>query len=221
MTSTKGARNAYFGGVWEAALIHKTSLQKEMQTGFSALELLVVVAIIVVVGGMVLPGMVQTWYDIQLRSSTAQVTDLMQQARLQAARANISPGIPIRYQVTAGVQQAYADYNHNGAWDQGEPIIDLPRISAAADAPSGGNGIPTAYIDTFDTTSGTPCDNTCTLAFSPRGLPCNLVGAVCTTPSASYFVYYFQDNRPNGWSAVLVSKAGRTKTLLWNGTTWR
>lgn len=208
----------------EAAVIHRTDRQKETQTGFSMIELLVVVAIIVVVGGMTVPSLVQTWYDIQLRSTTAEVTDLMQRSRMQAARANVTPGIPIRYRVTGPangpMQQVYADYNNNNQWDVGEPIINLPRISAAAGAPNG-NGAPPAYVDTMDTTAGAPCDNTCTLAFSPRGLPCNLIGAVCTTPSASYFVYYFQDNRPNGWSAVLVSKAGRTKTLLWNGTSWR
>jgi len=190
--------------------------------------LLVVVAIIVVVGGMTIPGLIQTWYNIQLRSAAAEVADLMQRSRIQAARANVSPGIPIRYQVqvSAGpvqqlTQQVYADFNNNNQWDVGEPIINLPRILAAAGAPNGANGAPPAFVDTFDTTAGPPCDNTCTLAFSPRGLPCNLIGAVCTTPAASYFVYYFQDNRPNGWSAVLVSKAGRTKTLVWNGTTWR
>jgi prepilin-type N-terminal cleavage/methylation domain-containing protein len=205
----------------EAEVILRMDQQEETQAGFSMIELLVVVAIILVVGGMTVPGLVQTWYDIQLRSSAAQVADLMQRSRIQAARANITPGIPIRYRVNGNTQQVYADFNNNGAPDVGEPIINLPRITAAAAAPNGGNGVPPAYVDTMDTTAGVPCDNTCTLAFSPRGLPCNLVGAVCTTPAASYFVYYFQDNRPNGWSAVLVSKAGRTKTLVWNGTTWR
>jgi prepilin-type N-terminal cleavage/methylation domain-containing protein len=201
---------------------HKMDQHKKAQTGFSMIELLVVIAIILVVGGLTMPGMVQTWYAIQLRSTTAEVADLMQRSRMQAARANVSPGVPIRYQVTNGIQQVYADFNNNGFWDPNtEPIIDIPNIFAAPGAPSGGNGQPPAYIDTMDTTAGAPCDNTCTLAFSPRGLPCNLVGGVCTTPAASYFVYYFQDGRPNGWSAVLVSKAGRTKTLVWNGTSWR
>ena len=207
-------------------MIHRTDRQKETQTGFSMIELLVVIAIILVVGGMTLPGMVQTWYDIQLRSTTAEVTDLMQRSRMQAARANVSPGISIRYLVTGNMQQVYADLNNSGGWDPGEPIIDLPRVRAAAAAPNGGIGVPSAYIDTMDTSAGAPCDNTCTLGFSPRGLPCNMIGtgiaAPCTTPAASYFVYYFQDNRPNpGWSAVLVSKAGRTKAMLWNGTSWR
>jgi prepilin-type N-terminal cleavage/methylation domain-containing protein len=177
-------------------VIYRVDRQKETQTGFSMIELLVVVAIIVVVGGMTLPGLVQTWYNIQLRSSAAQVADLMQQSRMQAARANVSPGIAIRYQRNGNMQQVYADFNNNGAWDVGEPIVNLPRINAAAGAPNG-NGAPSAFVDTMDTTSGQPCDNTCTLAFSPRGLPCNLVGATCTTPAASYFVYYFQDNRPS------------------------
>ncbi len=153
-----------------------------------------------------------------MRATAAEVADLMQRTRMQAARSNLV--VPIRYQVTGGMQQVYADFNNNGVWDpQTEPIMDLPRVRAAAGAPGGAGGV-ASYVDPFDTTAGVPCDNTCTLAFSPRGLPCNLVAAVCTTPAASYFVYYFQDGRPQGWSAVLVSKAGRTKTLVWNGTTW-
>jgi prepilin-type N-terminal cleavage/methylation domain-containing protein len=203
----------------EVAVIYRVDRKKETQTGFSMIELLVVVAIIVVVGGMTVPGLVQTWYDIQMRSSAAQVADLMQRARMQAARSNF--GVPIRYQVTNGIQQVYADFNNNGAWDPNtEPIIDIPKIFAAAGAPNGGNGTPSAFVDTMDTSVGAPCDNTCTLAFSPRGLPCNLVGGVCTTPAASYFVYYFQGGN-NRWSGVLVSKAGRTKALVWNGTSWR
>jgi prepilin-type N-terminal cleavage/methylation domain-containing protein len=192
--------------------------------GFTLLELVVVLAISLVIAGIAVPNMVQTWYGLQLRASAGEVADLMQRARMQAARANITPGLPIRYQVANGVQQVFVDYNNNGVWDKGganpEPGADLARITAAASAPGGGAGTPSAFVDNMDTTAGPPCDNTCTLAFSPRGLPCNLVGNACPTPSPSYFVYYFQDGRPNGWVAVLVSKAGRTRVLLWNGTTW-
>jgi prepilin-type N-terminal cleavage/methylation domain-containing protein len=205
-------------GVGRQAVNRKTNRKVEKNRGFSTLELLVVIAITLVIAGIAVPGMVQTWYGLQLRATAGEVADLMQRARMQAARANISPGIPIRYRVLNGMQQVYADFNNNGAWDQGEPIIDLPRVNAAAGAP---NGNPANYVDPMDTTAGAPCDNTCTLAFSPRGLPCNLVGNACPTPSPSYFVYYFQDGRANGWAAVLVSKAGRTRVLLWNGTTWK
>lgn len=209
----------------EAAVNRKTYQNEQRKKGFSTLELLVVMAITLVVAGITLPGMVQTWYGLQLRATAGQVADLMQQARMQAARNNFT--VPIRYQVTNGIQQVYADFNQDGAWDvwnnQGapvrEPIRDLARVTAAAGAPNGGAGTPSAYVDTMDISVGAPCDNTCTLAFTPRGLPCNF--AACVTPSPSYFVYYFQDGRPDGWAAVLVSKAGRTRVLLWNGTSWK
>jgi Tfp pilus assembly protein FimT len=191
------------------------------QVGFSAVEITVALAIMMIVGGIVVPKMIQIWSDMELRSTAAEVADLMQQARMRAAKNNAT--YPVRYQVNNGVQQVYIDLNNNSALDTLEPVIDLPRqITLTAAAPNGTGGQPSAYVFTADTTSGTPYSNTDILAFSPRGLPCNYNAApTCATPSATYFVYYFQDARPNGWSAVLVTKAGRTKTLSWNGSSWR
>lgn len=204
-------------------LMRRTDSRKQRQAGLSLLELVVVLAISLVIAGITIPAMVQAWYGLQLRASAGEVADLMQRARMQAARNNLV--IPVRYQVSNGTQQVYADLNNNGAWDKGgatpEPGDDLARILAAPGAPGGGAGVPTPYVDALDNSVGAPCDNTCTLAFSPMGLPCNLVGTTCNTPAASYFVYYFADGRPNGWVAVLVTKAGRTKVLVWNGTTWQ
>jgi Tfp pilus assembly protein FimT len=201
--------------------MRRTDSRREREAGLSLLELVVVLAISLVIAGIAVPNMVQTWYGLQLRASAGEVADMMQRARMQAARSNFI--VAIRYQVTNGTQQVYADFNNNGAFNgnSGEPIMDLARITAATGAPGGGAGVPSAFVDTMDTSVGPPCDNTCTLAFSPRGLPCNLVGNACPTPSPSYFVYYFTDGRPNGWAAVLVSKAGRSRVLMWNGTTWK
>jgi len=196
--------------------------KRDRRAGFSTVELVIVVAIILIASGIILPNVGQIWYDTQLKSYTAQTGDLMQQARMLAAKNN--QVYPVGFQVSNGIQQVYIDLNRNGALDAGEPVIDLGRsVLASSGAPSGANQ-PTAYTFAMDTSSGTPCDNTCTLAFSPRGLPCKYDTTTspptCTTPAASYFVYYFQDNRPTGWSALLVTKAGRTKSLLWNGSSW-
>ena len=195
----------------------RTGHHGKRQAGFTLVEITVTLAIIMIVAGIAIPNMMQVWADMELRSVASQVADLMQQARMRAAKNNAT--YPIRYQVTNGVQQVYVDLNNNSALDNLEPVIDLPRgITLTAAAPSSN---PSPYVFTADTTSGTPYTNTDILAFSPRGLPCNYDSPpTCATPTASYFVYYFQDSRPNGWAAVLVTKAGRTKALTWNGSSW-
>jgi prepilin-type N-terminal cleavage/methylation domain-containing protein len=195
------------------------------RSGFSLLELVVVLAVSLIVAGLAIPNVMQAYYNAILRSAAGDLAGLMQLARISAAKKN-SP-CTVRFRTTNGVQEAFIDLNTNGTADTGEPLIPLARtVSAAAGAPSG-TGQPTPYVLSGDTSSGTPYDNTNTLGFSSRGLPCNYdtttSPATCTTPSATYFVYYLTGQRPGGsvgWAAVVVTKSGRTRTLLWNGTSW-
>ena len=188
--------------------------------GFSLIELCVVVLIVLIVAAIAVPSAIHTWNNMQLRSTSSEVADLMQRTRMLAAKNNAT--YSIRYNVLNGIQRIFIDLNNNGTLDANEPYIDLGRqITAAAGAPTGSGGQPTPYVLAGDTTSGTPCDNTCILAYSPRGLPCNYSSPpTCSTPASSYFVYYFQGRNSSGWTAVYVTKAGRSKALLWNGTTW-
>ena len=193
--------------------------KKRKQRGFSVTEVVVVVLIILIVAAISIPNMVKAWYDAQLRTCAFEISDLIQQARTYATRQNKT--VTVRYQVTNGVQQAYVDVNNNGSWDSTEPIIDLGRqFTMASGAPAGSGGNPSSYVLVGDTSTGTPCDNTCTLGFSARGLPCSYSSGTCSTPATSYFVYYIQNGQTNGWAAVAVTKAGRSNGLVWNGSSW-
>jgi Tfp pilus assembly major pilin PilA len=201
---------------------------KPLMRGFTIAELVIIATIVLIAGGITVPYLLQIWSNMKLLAATADVSDLMQKARILAAKNNAV--YQVRFQTNKGTQQVYIDLNNDATLDTNtaggksvDPYIDLPSgITAAAGAPNGTGGQPTAYTLVGDTSSGTPFDNTHVLGFSQRGLPCNYVSSTstCSTPAASYFVYYFQDGRPNGWSGVLATKSGRTKAIIWNGSTW-
>jgi Tfp pilus assembly protein FimT len=190
--------------------------------GMGLIDVVLVMTITLVLGAIAIPQFLRITYDTQLRNSAAELADLMQRARMSAARANAT--YPVRFTTTNNLQQIYIDINNSGSPDTNEPSLTLPsHVVGASGAPDGTGGNPTAYTLVGDSTSGTPFDNSNLLAYSPRGLPCNYITSTstCATPAASYFVYYLRNDQNKGWSAVLVTKSGRTKALMWNGAGWK
>lgn len=191
--------------------------------GFSLIELLVVVIIITVVTGLAIPTLVNTVAAIRLRSAAGELSGIMQDARILAAKKNTV--YDIRFTSIAGIRTAYIDTNLNGVYDAGEPVtVFNGSITPASGPPTGSGGQPAPYVLTSDSSTGSPFDNRNTVAFSPRGLPCNYdtstSPATCATPAASYFVLYLQGSTPAAWAGVVVTKAGRTQVVVWNGVQW-
>lgn len=189
--------------------------------GFSIVELVVVLALILIILAVVAPQIRLAIPKIRARGSANELSGLMQNARILAAKNNTT--YDIKYTTISGETAAYIDVNLNGAYDNGEPVVFFNRgVTPAAGAPSGSGGQPPAYVLTGDTTSGTPYDNATVLAFNPRGLPCKYdtssSPATCITPASTYFVYYL--NSGTTWSAVVVTKGGRTRVTTWDGATW-
>ena len=189
------------------------------------LEMLVTVSIILIVAAIAVPNIMQAMRAVQLRTTAGDLASLIQQARIMAAKNNAT--YPIRYTTIGGTQVAYIDVNLRGGYNAGEPTMYFTaHVNPAAGAPTGTGGQPAAYTLAGDTGVGS-YDNTNTLAFSPRGLPCNYdtstIPPTCTTPAAKYFVYYLTQNRPVGpqaWGAVLATKSGRSKVITWSGASW-
>jgi prepilin-type N-terminal cleavage/methylation domain-containing protein len=197
-------------------------MNRKFQSGFSVLELLVVISIALVMAAISVPLYRQMMYSIRLRAAASDLSGLIQRARIQAARQNAT--YTIAYRAVNGAEESYIDLNLNGQWDAGEPVISFsPTIIPAAGAPTGTGGQPTPYVLVGDT-GNTVFTNGTTLGFSPRGLPCAYAGGVCGTPAGGYFVYYLNDQLGGGgvgWGAVVVTRSGRTKTVTWSGATWQ
>src|SRR6266567_448384 len=215
----------------------RSCTRRDRIAGFSLVELVTVVAIVLVVAAVAVPNIILAVANYRLSSSAGELAGLMQQARIMAAKNNPTTPIavyPVRYGVRNGVQIAYVDLNGDGAWSSSvtvngvtlsEPLIELSgTVVPAAGAPSGTGGQPGPYILAGDTVIGGGFfDNTKTIAFTPRGFPCDYTTPpTCNTPAATYFVHYLTDTRAGGagWAAVVVTKAGRTKVVNWNGSQW-
>ena len=211
--------------------------QRGRTGGFTLIELVLVMFIILVITAIGLPNVMLMVANAKLRGSASDLAGLMQQARILAAKNNPqnppTAVYPVRYTVRNRAQIAYVDMNNTSTWDSGiiinnvtvnEPGIEFGgSVVLAAGPPSGAGGQPTPYVLAGDSSTGGPFTNTNTLAFTSRGLPCDFsTPPTCNSPAPSYFVYYLTDTRIGkaGWAAVVVTKGGRTKVVVWNGATW-
>ncbi len=204
--------------------------------GFSLVELMLVLFVTSVLAAITLPNIMLTVSNVKLRSTGADLAGLMQQARMMAAKNNpqVPPVYAIRYAVLNGAQSAFVDLNGDGVWSanavvngitMSEPVFAFGKSVVPAPAPpTGTGGQPTPYVLVGDSSTGGPFTNANTLAFTPRGLPCDYSAPpACASPAPSYFVYYLTDTRSvgrPGWVAVVVTKGGRTKVMTWTGTIW-
>jgi len=187
--------------------------------GFSMVELLVVVAIVITVTAISLPTLTNVVASAYLRGGMNELSGLFQNARSLAVRQNTISRV--RFQLTNGEWVGYID---NGISPAGltvsAPQLWLPRQFTKVDPPSGGGGAPTALDGATCGSSMTP-DTTDDTYFSRLGIPCQYSGGTCSGGQA--FAYYFNyvgrlgDTR---WTALCVSPAGRMKAWYWTGSSW-
>jgi prepilin-type N-terminal cleavage/methylation domain-containing protein len=209
--------------------------QHDRTAGFTMVELVLVMFVISVLAAITVPNVMLTISNVKLRGTAADLAGMMQQARTMAAKNNPQnpPAYAIKYAVLNGAQSAFVDLNGDGVWNASvtvagvttsEPVIAFgSRVIPAPAPPNGSGGQPPAYVLTGDSSTGGPFTNANTLAFTPRGLPCDYSAPpACASPAPSYFVYYLTDTRVGnpGWAAVVVTKGGRTRVVTWNGSSW-
>jgi len=189
--------------------------------GFSMVELLVVVAIVISVTAISLPTLTNLVATGHLRGGMNDLSGLFQNARSMAVRQNMISRV--RFQLTNGEWVAYVD---NGASPAGltssAPQLWLPRQFTWVSAPSGSGGTPTPVNDaTCGASSSSTLDTIDNTYFSQLGTPCYYNSGTC---SAGYaFAYYFNYAAALGgtrWTALCVSPAGRMKAWYWTGSSW-
>jgi type IV pilus assembly protein PilA len=204
-----------------------SSRSRRFKAGFTVVELLIVVAIVLIVAAIAVPNVLSFVHAAKLRGAGSDFSSLLQTARFRSVQ---DDRFYSSYIIAGPPRQAYVDITGNGGtgWVVGDPLIAMTSevtAVAAASAPNTtnlqGQLLPAGSTLTVKdgSTTGTP------VIFSPRGLPCTTQaatgGTVCDSAGgATAFWVFFQDTITTNWEAVTVSPAGRVQKWQYGGNAW-
>ena len=211
---------------------------KPKLTGFSLIELLVVVTILAVLAAISVPLLLNAVHTVRLRGAGTDFSGILQQARMRAVQDDRFYSV---YGISNnGLQQEFVDIypqQVNGASGSGGQNLDPkdPVVSVnseiveqpASAAPNrsnlrqqlfGGISNPPKPVD--GSNINTP------VTFGPQGLPCfpkqmGSFGTVCNSQGGlvAYWVF-FQDSSTQEWEAVTVTPAGRIQKWTHVNNNW-
>jgi prepilin-type N-terminal cleavage/methylation domain-containing protein len=188
---------------------------KRRHSGFTLLELLIVLAIILVVSAIATPNIMTAIASSQLRSAVNSLSSVAQDARVRSVRGNRF--MPVRAVVVDNRIMVYVDANNNGSLDAVERDLASYLPSNMRLATVGGPALTTMNLGL----ATTPLMNL--PAFNSRGLPCQVSGGTCNALSGGGYVVYLQQARALGqvgWGALSVNSSGRVRAWTWSGTQW-
>lgn len=201
------------------------------QRGFSLVEMVVVVSILLVVAAIAVPSMMEAMYDMRLRNSANNLAGLMQQARMMAIHDNTY--YPVKSVVNGGNTIFFVDTTAlsaspsriaNTSYNSSFPTLQL------------GTGINKTFTNP-DTAGTSKPWNFTAMALStkpmwgPMGMPCAMSSGRCVTSStgasgsftAGYMII-LTDNRTfgsHGYMSVTASPGGRVSVWRWTGSAWQ
>lgn len=189
-----------------------------LQAGFSLAELLVVVAIILVVGGLSIPSLSRVIDNSRLKGATQKLAAVYLDSRIRATQNNTTYEVLVSPTGTIPAQ-ACIDLDGDGNCGVGEPVtifpaqISIANVGVPVPLNSAVLNYPVANTENSSMYSlqDMPAPG---LAWNSRGLPCqrSSVSAPCL---ATGWVQHLQMQRSGGevlYAAVTVSPTGRVKT---------
>jgi prepilin-type N-terminal cleavage/methylation domain-containing protein len=185
------------------------SMTQKKQHGFSLLEMLIVVAVILILGAITVPRVMNTVSDINLRYFASNFGGLLQSARIQAVRRNAISTIQQTTLASGG--PAYYIDPANGAYANGDPV--LPVGTQLTVFPGGGSTAPNE--NAFTTGRGFTVYTGASLpSFNARGLPCIAVGTSCPEVPGQGFAMIISKSTLTGnvnYASVVINPSGRVQ----------
>jgi len=183
------------------------------QFGFSLIELIMVMAIMLVMAAFAIPTMNYAIKDYRLRATASSLKYVFQQGRFQSVKNNTMYSI-VSAASPGGGTRVFVDLNNSGAWDGIEAAVDIPSYITLQ---TSGNSPSNSTMSLSNVAGYTDGMTTVSVKFNSRGLPCS--GSNPCNSTKGYVLYLQDTSRTTGFAAVSITPAGRMKTWFWSGAT--
>ncbi len=191
----------------------KSRVGLALQSGFSLAELIVVLSIILIVGGLSFPNLTRAIDTSRIKGAAQTLASAYQDARIRATQKDTS------YQVLVSPPgivpaQICIDIDGDGTCSTGDPVTTFPtqvKLSNPGVPLPLGNQLPFRAIATEQ--PGAPNN---ILTWNALGLPCQRSTPTATCTAVGW-VQHLQLLRSNGevlYAAVTITPTGRIKTWI-------
>lgn len=192
---------------------YQLTRQKQKRTnnsGFSAVELVTVVAVLLIVAAIVTVNVQRAVRIVRLRGSGTDYSNLLQNARMRAVKDDKYYTVLTKTDVVPPI--AYIDINGSGTYDPGEPQTPFrPNTTPTSfgNAPALGS-LTAQFLPPTPSAQASVAAGGGPPTFGPRGLPCTPVGGSCPYLTPTSFITVIQDQN-GSFGAVTVTPAGRVR----------
>lgn len=191
----------------------KSKATLDCQSGFTLAELIVVVTIILVVGGLSIPNLTRAIDTSRIKGAAQSLAAAYQDARIRATQKDTSYQVLISPAISPA--QICIDLDGNGTCSAGDPVTTFPTQVKVSNlgVPAPLTSLQLHFPAIATEQPGSPNNS---LTWNAVGLPCQRTSptAPCT---AMGWVQHLQLQRANGdvmYAAVTVSPTGRVKTWI-------
>lgn len=194
---------------------NRTILRCDRRKGFTTLELVIVVAVMMIVTAMALPNFMQAYRNYQLNDGASKLVDILKRTRFEAVRGDA----PVNCQILGGFPSAgqtaiWSDVNARGAAGPARTDTQVSLNGSVNLVAAGGVPGRAALAGLVGAGAAAP------IALNPMSPINGLItfdqrGAV-TAPVGVNVMYLSHNGQPNlGYRAVVVMPNGSVQT--WQG----